>query len=180
MSDGGEGGGGGSVDSIWNTSHTNRWPVIPHYYGDAARQLLLGAAALMLIASPLYSNNLRAAFPFIVAGTLIAVAFAALTNPRDIWVSIGNAIVSGVGVIVYATWGIYEYEVINPIAFMLRIAVGVIFLFAFYFSVKTVRAFTLSQIGKRETIDEFESEAQKANEREYERESIAKHPETER
>ncbi len=180
MSDGGEGGGGGHVDSIWNVSGVNRWPMIPHYYGDAARQLLLGAAALMIIASPLYSNNLRAAFPFIMVGALVAVAFAALTNPRDVWVSIGNAIISGVGAVVYTTWGIYEYEAINPIAFMLRVAIGIIFLFAFYFSVKTVRAFMLRQIGKLDAVDDFESDAEKANARELEWESKTKRPYTER
>ncbi|MEK7133944.1 MAG: hypothetical protein AAB804_02640 [Patescibacteria group bacterium] len=182
MSDGGagDGSGGGHVDSIWNVAGIDRWPSIPHYYGDAARQLMLGAAALMLIASPLYGNSLRLEFPFIVVGALIAATFAALTNPRDLWVSVGDAVVSGVGVVAYATWGIFEYDVINPIAFVLRLVVGVLFLFAFYFSMKTVRAFLLRQIGRRERVDEFDTEAERANMEETESETMTEHPDKHR
>src|SRR3989344_5705708 len=164
MSDGGggdgSGGGGGRVDSIWNIPGV-AWATIPHYYGDVSRQLLLGAAALMLIASPLYGNNLRIEFPFEVIGALFAVGLAALTNPRDRWASTGDAVLSGAGMVIYATWGIFEYNSINPIAFVLRLVIALIFLFAFYFSMKTVRSFVLGQIGKRETVDEFDNIAEK-------------------
>lgn len=179
MSDGGgggEGSGGGHVDSIWNLAGTDRFPSIPHYYGDAARQLMLGGAALMLVASPLYGDNLRAEFPFIVVGALIAVAFAALTNPRDLWVSIADTLVAGVGFVAYATWAIFGYEAMNPIALVLRLAIGVIFLFAFYFSMKTVRAFMLRQIGRRERVDEFDTEAERANAQELESETMSVRP----
>ena len=161
MSDGGGGGGdggggdGGLSDFFWGTSNA-RPRAIPHYYGDSVRQLLLGAAALMLVGSPFYSGDLRTEFPFIVVGALTAAALAAIINPRDRWVSISSALLSAGGVVVYAMWGMFGYETINPIAFVLRLAITVIFLFAFYFSMKTMRAFMLKQIGKRETVDEFE------------------------
>ncbi len=152
------------VEALYSfgTSSYRLWPSIAHYYGDPARQLMIGAAALMLIASPLYGNNLRVEFPFEVVGALIAVSFAALTNPRASWISVGDAVISGVGMIVFATWGIIEYDTINPIAFVLRLAVALLFLFSFYFSMKTVRAFMLHQIGKRETVDEFDDTAEEA------------------
>ena len=53
---------------------------------------------------------------------------------------------------------------------MLRVLVAVIFLFAFYFSMKTLRAFMLRQIGKRETIDEFEDDEVKVESELLERE----------
>ncbi|MDO8514858.1 MAG: hypothetical protein Q7S50_04940 [bacterium] len=160
----GQGGGddgesGGRVDSVWNIPGI-AWAAIPHYYGDASRQLLLGAAALMLIASPLYGDNLRIEFPFEVLGAFLAVGLAALTNPRDRWASMGDAVLSGVGMVTYATWGIFEYDSISPIAFVLRLVIALLFLFAFYFSMKTVRSFALSQIGRRETMDEFDDTAE--------------------
>ena len=168
MSDGGGGDGGGAgggdgglADFFWGTTNTGPRH-IPHYYGDSVRQLLLGAAALMLIFSPLYSDVLRVQFPFIIIGALLAAAFAALMNPRDKWVVLGSAIVSGTGLVIYAMWGMYGYQNVEPVAFMLRVLVAVIFLFAFYFSMKTLRAFMLRQIGKRETIDEFEDDEVKA------------------
>src|SRR3989344_2340902 len=172
MSDGGGGGGGGDgglADFFWGT--TNRGPRnIPHYYGDSVRQLLLGAAALMMIFSPLYSDTLRQQFPLIIIGALLAASFAALMNPRDKWVIVGSAVVSGVGLAVYAMRGMYGYKSVDPVAFMLRVAVAVIFLFAFYFSMKTLRAFMLRQIGKRETVDEFEEEDVKIEQEMLERE----------
>lgn len=131
---------------------------IPHYWGTVARQLMLAGAALMLVASPLYGSDLRAEFPYEVLGALLAVGFAALTNPRTLWVSIGDTIICGSGAAFYAIWGISEYTSIEPLAFVLRLAIAVIFLFAFYFSMKTVRAFTLRQIGRRDKVDDFENE----------------------
>lgn len=156
--DGGGGGGdGGLADFFWGTQN-NGPRNIPHYYGDSVRQLLIGASALMMISSPLYSDVLRQQFPFIIIGALLAASFAALMNPKDRWVVLGSAIISGVGVVSYAMWGMFGYETVNPVAFMLRLAIAVIFLFAFYFSMKTLRAFMMRQIGKRETIDEFEED----------------------
>ena len=160
--------------SFFGTSTFRPWPSVPHYYGDSVRQLLLGAAALMIVASPLYSDTLRVQFPPIIIGALIAAAFAALINPRDRWVVLGSAVVSGIGLAVYAMWGMAGYDTVNPVAFVLRLAVAVVFLFAFYFSMKTLRAFMLHQIGKRETIDEFEEPDEKIDQEMLERESMLK------
>ncbi len=140
------------------------WPtLIPHYYGDAVRELFLGGAALMLIASPLYATNLRTEFPFEVLGAFLAVGFGALTNPHNRWVMICDTIVAGTGLVVYAGWALMEYETINPVAFVLRIAIAALCLFAFYFSVKTVRAMSLHQIGKHESVDEFDEDREKGS-----------------
>ena len=123
----------------------------------------------MLIFSPLYSDVLRQQFPFIIIGALLSAAFAALMNPRDKWVVLGSSIVSGTGLVIYAMWGMYGYKNVEPVAFMLRVLVAIIFLFAFYFSMKTLRAFMLRQIGKRETMDEFEDDEVKAEQAQLER-----------
>jgi len=174
MSDGGGGGSGGDgglADFFWGTSNVGRMG-IPHYYGDSVRQLLLGASALMIITSPLYTNTLRREFPLIVIAALMSVALSAVINPRDRWVPIATALVSGIGMVSYAMWGMFQYDNITPLAFVLRMAIAVIFLFAFYFSMKTLRAFMLHQIGKRETIDEFEEEDEKIDQEMLEREQF--------
>lgn len=147
------------------------WPIVPHYYGDAVRQLMLGASALMLIASPLYGTNLRIEFPFVIVGAIVAASFAALANPRDSWIAVANTVVAGAGLVIYAAWGIFEYDTISTVAFVLRLTIAVVFLFAFYFSMKTVRAFMSHQIGKRETVDEFDEEFEKAEQARLEREN---------
>lgn len=162
---------GGGLLSSFSTSRVGWWPAIPHYYGDVVRELLLGASALMLISSPWYANSISRELPFVLVGTLAAAAFAALTSPHARWTLRGDAIIAGVGAVAYAGWGIVEYDAINPIALLLRLVIATIFLFAFYFSMKTVRAFALGQIGKRETVDEFEEESERMEEEKLERET---------
>lgn len=139
----------------------SRLTSIPHYYGDVVRALLLGGAALMLIASPLYATSLRTEFPFEVLGAFFAVCFAALTNPRSLWVMVGDAVLAGIGALIFSAWGLIGYDTINPVAFVLRLAIAVICLFAFYYSVKTIRAMSMHIIGHRETSDEFDDKKER-------------------
>lgn len=128
---------------------------VPHYYGDFVRQLMLGGAALMLLGAPFYADSIRHELPFEVFGVLVLVSLAAILNPWKKSVLTTTAIVTGVGMVVYQTWALYGYDHSSATAFVLREALAIIFMFAFYFSVKTVRAMILRQIGKRETVDEF-------------------------
>ncbi|KKW20130.1 MAG: hypothetical protein UY63_C0001G0035 [Parcubacteria group bacterium GW2011_GWA2_51_10] len=138
------------------------WPSVSHYYGDFVRQLLVGAAALIVIGAPFYADSLRAELPFEVVGALILVALAAVTNPWNRNVIVADAIASGVGMAVFQTWALSGYDAAGPIAFVLRQALAILFLVAFYFSVKTLRAMILRQIGKKDRPDEFqESERQR-------------------
>gem|GEM_PF-5152135 len=123
---------------------------IPHYYGTVVRQLLLGGTALALLTSPLYADSIQIEFPFEMFGALFAVCAAALTNPRNRYTLMADAIIAGVAMIVYAGWGLLEYQTISPVTFILRVVIAIIFLFAFYFSLKTVRAFAMHQIGVRD------------------------------
>lgn len=133
------------------------WPSVPHYYGDYMRQLMLGGAVLMLIAAPFYGDLIRVELPFEVVGALVLVALAALTNPWKKSVITADAVVTGVWMSVYQVWALYGYENASALQFVLREALSILFLVAFYFSVKTMRAMILHQIGKRDTIDEFEA-----------------------
>ena len=162
--------------SFFGASTYKPWPSIPHYYGDPTRQFLLAVAALMLLASPLYGNNLKIEFPFEIIGALLCAGIAALISPRSRRPFFGSAIISGVGMVVYSTWGIFEYDSVSPIAFVLRLVIAVIFLFIFYLSMKTYRAFTLHQIGRRETVDEFETEEERVVEEVLERETVGPPP----
>ncbi len=144
--------GGGHVPS------GEMWPLVPHYYGDIVRQLMLGASALMLFGAPFYGDYLHVELPFEVFGALVFVALAALTNPWKKMALAADAIGAGVGMVIYQTWALYGYGQVSPVAFVLREALAILFMFAFYFSVKTVRAMVLHQIGKREQAGEFDEE----------------------
>ena len=129
---------------------------IPHYYGDATRGLLLGAATLLLISSPLYADAISTQFIFIVFGAIVTVIAAAFTDPHKRASLMADAVVGGVGLAVYAGWGLMGYSAINPVSLVLRLAIALIFLFAFYFSLKTVRAFALHEIGKEDDFSKVE------------------------
>lgn len=125
---------------------TNFWPHLPHYYGDFVRQLMLGIATLVLFAAPFYADSLKFEFPFEVAGAVVLVGLAAATNPLKKNILTLDAIAAGVVMIVYQMWALYGYEGSGAVAFVLREVISIIAMFAFYFSVKTVRAMLLHQI----------------------------------
>src|SRR3989338_3325203 len=84
----------GLIDAL-SAARTTPWPSIPHYYGTVVRQLLLGAAALLLLTSPMYADNLALEFPFEIVGAIAAVGIGALATPHTKWAAIGSAIISG-------------------------------------------------------------------------------------
>jgi len=121
---------------------------IPHYYGTYVRQLSLCGAALMLMTSPLYAEALRTEIPFEIVAAIIIVGLAAYTNPLKRWIFVADAVFAGSITLVYAYWALYEYQSSSLLAFVLRIAIAIIFLFAFYFSIKTLRSMILHEVGK--------------------------------
>jgi hypothetical protein len=148
----------GDIETSEPDVHFGRMFGIPHYWGTAARQLMVAGAALLLFASPLYGDDLKREFPFEVLGALLAVGFAALTNPRERWTSLGDAAICAVVAATYAIWGINNYSSDKQMEFVLRLAIATVFLFAFYFSMKTVRAFSLRQVGRHDRMDDFDTE----------------------
>jgi len=129
---------------------------LPHYHGDAVRQLLASAAILMLVGAPFYASFLGVELPFLITGALALVAVAALVNPHKKSIFLVAAVASGVGLVVFETWALYGYYDSNWAQFILREVIAVVFLAGFYFSMKTVRAFVLHKVGKHDEAGEFE------------------------
>ena len=142
--------------------HVNLLPLgVAHYYGDTIRQIFVAAAALMLIGAPFYADNLKSELPFVVGGALVLIALAAVTNPHSKNVAAANAIAAGVGLLIYEIWALYEYDTVYSSAFLLRELLAIMFLAAFYYSMKTLRAFILHQVGKEEEVGEFDEQPHK-------------------
>ncbi|OGG57317.1 hypothetical protein A2853_02240 [Candidatus Kaiserbacteria bacterium RIFCSPHIGHO2_01_FULL_55_17] len=129
---------------------------VSHYYGNQVRQLLIVAATLILIGAPFYADSLRSELPFEIIGALVLVAIAALVNPHSKLIFAASAIASGIGLVIYESWALYMYFDSSWAQFVLREAIAVILLIAFYFSMKTIRAFVLRQVGKHEEAGEFD------------------------
>lgn len=130
-------------------------PSIPHYYGDHVRRIFIGLAAAILIFAPFWSNYASFTLPFEILGAVIIVILAALTNPKNSLVMMGNSIAAAIGVILNETIALFAYLDGSIFIFFGREALAFSFIFALYFALKTVRAMRLGQIGKREPPGEF-------------------------
>lgn len=162
MSDGdGEGGDGGL-----NVREENPYfpdlrpgPSIPHYYGDYVRQIFMLCGAVMLVFSPFLVRDNIAILPFEIGGALIIVILGALTNPVKQISMLANAIAAGVGVVTYELLALNAFYAGGLIAFTEREAIAIAFLFALYFSLKTLRNMVFHQIGKKESrFGDFQEE----------------------
>jgi len=130
-------------------------PSVPHYYGDYVRQIFMLAGAAMLILAPFLVSRAPALLPFEIGGAIALVCLAALTNPKKQWVMLANALAAGAGVIVFEALAIAAYSSGNWLAFVGLETVTIAFLFALYFSIKTLRAMVLGQIGRQSTFGDF-------------------------
>lgn len=132
-------------------------PLIPHYYGDTVRRIFVGAAAGLLILSPFTASEVPAVLGVGVAFALILALLAAITNPQKQWSMIANAIASGIGVLLGEVFALASFSAKEYLAFLISEAFVIAFLFALYFSVKTVRAMILNRIGKKGVFGEFQT-----------------------
>lgn len=148
--DGGGGDGDANVKEQDNLYLPRLWEssAIPHYYGDYVRQIFMTIGAVMLIIAPfLVSRGAAGLVPFEIGGAIILVFLAALTNPKKQWVLMADAVVAAVGVLVFEVLALGAYAANSWLTFIALEAVTIAFLFALYFSLKTVRNMMLGQIG---------------------------------
>ena len=120
---------------------------VEHYYGDIVRQLFIAGVAVMLIGAPFYANSLYIELPFEVLGGIGVVALAAFTNPMGKTIMMANAIAAGVILLIYQTWALLGYSASGWLVFFLRELIALIFMAAFYFSLKTLRAMVMHMVG---------------------------------
>lgn len=116
-----------------------------HYYGDIVRVLFLTASVIMLIGLPIVSNYLNLPTIFSVIGILILVLSAGITNPKQLWHAGINCGIAAVGIAVFESYAVTAFRSFGPMDkfFLSNLALGFIFLFAGYFSVKTFRGLLL-------------------------------------
>jgi hypothetical protein len=129
---------------------------IPHYYGDYVRVIFIVAAALAAFAIPVWGDVLPVGTFAQVAGIVILVVLAGLTNPHGTFVLWVDAIVSAIGVLFIENTAIALYSIDEIALFFAREILVLLLLFAMYFSIKTVRAISMHQIGHMVEVGEFE------------------------
>lgn len=138
---------------------------VPHYHGDPVRQLFVFIAVLSAVVLPLWGNLLPFGTMFQIVGALILVLLAGLTNPHGTIVAIVDVVFAAAGAFLFEAAAIYFYDVDPMKLFLVREIVAILFLFALYFSVKTLRAMLLGQVGHIAPQGEFEKTKQKDTDR---------------
>lgn len=116
-----------------------------HYYGDMVRALFMIAAIVMLITLPFVKELLPVPLPISILAILFLGIFAAVTNPIQMWTITANVIVSIVAFLVFEYFSIDAFNKfsIESLLFWVNQTLSVIFLFAIYYSTKTVRGMFL-------------------------------------
>lgn len=115
---------------------------IKHYYGDVVRYLFLAAGILMLLTLPIFQGfiGLPVIFSILaIAGLGIA---AGLTNPQQFISAAVNFSFSVIGFVAFAYSSVVAYQStdITDKFLLTNVILAAIFLFALYFSMKTLRA----------------------------------------
>lgn len=131
-----------------------REDLIPHYHGDIVRILFVTTAALSFFSIPLFGHLLpKFGTLFEVAGGILLIALAGLTNPYGRHIMTLNIIVSGIGTFLFELTAI-SYREYDSIQLLIIREIGVLLLIsALYFSVKTARA--MAQ-GTAQPIEQFQ------------------------
>lgn len=128
---------------------------IAHYYGDFVRRIFLGVAIILLFLTPFLADTAFILIPLQIIGAVILILLSALTNPKNKTIMVANVAAALIGIVVFEMFALAAYR---GGAIMLMIGFQILalsFIYAFYLSLKTLRAMELGQIGKRDIPGEF-------------------------
>ena len=134
------------MSDIWE-SLKNEKLLTRHYYGDAVRFLFMLAAIIMLVTLPFLSGKLPVPIYVSILVILLIGILAGITNPLQKWISVLNAVIAvGASSIFeyYAVKSLVAYQV-TTLYFITNQALAFVFLFALYYSIKTLRAMYLKE-----------------------------------
>lgn len=120
---------------------------IPHYYGDRVRACLI-LISFILLATMLVDWKLAAWYMiFGVIGVLTLVVLAGMTSPRSRLVLITEALICGLGFVVFEYAAIIAFassQDFSDQVFLMRQLLAFLFLVALYYSIKSVRGVIVS------------------------------------
>jgi hypothetical protein len=121
---------------------------IHHYYGDIVRVLYLSSAIFMLLLLPFVTDYIPVPTYIALLIILTLGIVAGVTNPAQRWVAVLDTFIAFGGVFIFGYYSIesYLFYSIFNLYFWANQIQAVIFLFALYFSVKTMRGFFLKDI----------------------------------
>jgi purine-cytosine permease-like protein len=116
-----------------------------HYYGLKVRSLFLISSLIMLVTYPFFSDLIQVPLPLFLGIIISLVLLGGIINPVSKWVFVLSSIIPMIGLVMFIYYGFYTYEHLpsnvtkNVIFFWTNQLLSLLFFFATYFSVKTLR-----------------------------------------
>ena len=112
-----------------------------HYYGDIVRRYLLTGAIVIAVTLPFFFRQIPEPLWVSIGSIIIICVAAALISPRYIWSAFLSFIVSLAAVATFEYYAVDAYIKQNATSafFWTNEILALIFVIAFYYSVKTVR-----------------------------------------
>lgn len=117
---------------------------IVHYYGDTVRQLFLAAGIIIALSIPFFAHLIPVPNLISLAVVLVLVFLAGYTSPRKKMVIMIDVLTSALAILVFGNhasliWSSNHKDWHSTIFFWMLITLVIIFIFAFYYSVKSFR-----------------------------------------
>lgn len=120
------------------------------------RGFFLGGAFFIVI-SPFFGEILPGGTSVHLASVVALLVLAALTTPVNAVVMALDCVAAAIGFGLVETFALENYAPDSLALFAVRQIAAAIFLAAFYFAVKTLRAMRLRQLGRRSHPHEFDN-----------------------
>lgn len=117
-----------------------------HYYGKIIRDIFIAGGLIMLITFPFFSGLINLPLPISLLSIIIFVVIGGLINPLSKWVFILGSIIPIVALTMFEYYAFYAYKYlpsssqVNVLFFWVNQILALLFFFASYLSVKTLRA----------------------------------------
>jgi hypothetical protein len=110
-----------------------------NYYGGIVRKLFLGAAVLMLASLPFFQSLIPFPAWISILGVVILILGAGFLSRSEKWFIVADSVIAGLAVIIFEYYATNAYRSGLIAFFMANQILAIIFLVAFYYSLKTIR-----------------------------------------
>lgn len=124
-------------------------PPVPHYHGDTVQMLFLTGGIVILASLPFFKNLLQVGTGFLPVFVVLLVLGGAIVNPFQRLIVAVNLVIAAVAVVLFEYAAVIGFGEDEFFLSVIRQSLAVIFLFALYYSGRTLRAMFLHQIGKK-------------------------------
>lgn len=120
--------------------------VMPHYYGDTVRKLFLVGALLMLATLPLFVKVQPFSSYVPIFAIILFGLVAAWTSPAQNLVALINTVIAAGAIVVFEHYAAVNSfcspsDIYRQLFLYVNLVLAVIFFFAFYYSIKTLRGY---------------------------------------